>query len=112
MKGSLRLLRSSHVRSRDTGRLRGILSGVRGCGTDFFSNEFEEKLFLVSSVVKLMGMVISFWECSYPSLWSKFVNFQSITILVQRDKSNWPRCLLWHGWLPALAYPGSRSTLG
>ena len=22
--------------------------------------------------------------------------------LIQRDKSNWPRCLLWHGWLPSL----------
>ena len=22
------------------------------------------------------------------------------------DKSAWPRCLLWHGWLPALACPG------
>ena len=50
MKGSLRLLRSSHVRSRDKGLLRGILSGVGGCGTDFFSNEFEEKLFLVGFV--------------------------------------------------------------
>ena len=29
--------------------------------------------------------------------------------LVPRDKSNWPGCLLWHGWLPALAYPGGRS---
>ena len=58
MKGSLRLLRSSHVRSRDTGRLRGILSGRGEGGTDFFSNEFEENVFLVSSVGKLMGMVI------------------------------------------------------
>ena len=22
--------------------------------------------------------------------------------LIQKDKRNWPRCLLWHGWLPAL----------
>ena len=58
MKGSFRLLRSSHVRSRDKGLLKGILSGVGGCGTDFFSNEFEEKLFLVRSVEKLLGMVI------------------------------------------------------
>ena len=23
--------------------------------------------------------------------------------LVQLDKSSWPRCLLWHGWLPLLS---------
>ena len=28
--------------------------------------------------------------------------------IVNLDKSNWPRCLLWHGWLPAL----SGSTFG
>ena len=27
--------------------------------------------------------------------------------LVQRDNSNWPRCLLWHGWLPALDLLGN-----
>ena len=26
-----------------------------------------------------------------------------------RDKSSWPRCLLWHGWLPALACAGGAS---
>ena len=23
--------------------------------------------------------------------------------LVSLDRSNWPRCLLWHGWLPGLS---------
>ena len=23
--------------------------------------------------------------------------------LVEMDKSHWPRCLLWHGWLPLLS---------
>ena len=23
--------------------------------------------------------------------------------IVSMDKSGWPRCLLWHGWLPALS---------
>ena len=27
--------------------------------------------------------------------------------LTQRDKSTWPRCLLWHGWLPALSALGA-----
>ena len=49
-----------------------------------------------------------FWECSYTSLWSKFVKILSFTIWY-KGTSNWPRCLLWHGRLPALAYPGGRS---
>ena len=104
-------LLTSIAYSRDKGLLGGILSGEGGGGTDFFSNEFEEKVFLVSSVENLLGMAI-FSGSALTSLWSEFVNILSVTILVQRDKSNWPRCLLWHGWLPALAYPGSRSTLG
>ena len=27
--------------------------------------------------------------------------------LIQRDKRTWPRCLLWHGWLPALDISGN-----
>ena len=26
---------------------------------------------------------------------------------MQKDKRNWPRCLLWHGWLPALDLLGN-----
>ena len=26
--------------------------------------------------------------------------------LIQKDKMTWPRCLLWHGWLPALDIHG------
>ena len=29
--------------------------------------------------------------------------------LLLRDKSFWPWCLLWHGWLPALACTGGAS---
>ena len=28
------------------------------------------------------------------------------------DKSHWPRCLLWHGWLPLLSGTGGGSSLG
>ena len=50
-----------------------------------------------------------FWECSYLPLVQIRENLE-FHDLVQRDKSNWPGCLLWHGWLPALAYPGGRSS--
>ena len=54
-----------------------------------------------------MGMVI-FSGSALTLLWSRFVKKPEVHDLVQRDKSIWPRCLLWHGWLPALAYPGGR----
>ena len=33
-----------------------------------------------------------FWECTFPE-------FMSLTAV---DRWKWPRCLLWHGWLPGL----------
>ena len=35
-------------------------------------------------------------------LGSEFANLMSL------DRSNWPRCLLWHGWLPGLSCVGER----
>ena len=32
----------------------------------------------------------------------------SFSTLVAFDRSNWPRCLLWHGWLPGLVVAGER----
>ena len=29
-------------------------------------------------------------------------------LLMSLDRSNWPRCLLWHGWLPGLCLYGER----
>ena len=29
-------------------------------------------------------------------------NFLSLSFLMSLDRSAWPRCLLWHGWLPGL----------
>ena len=47
-------------------------------------------------------MVICFWECSYTPLVAvrESPEFHDIVSL---DKAGWPRCLLWHGWLPALS---------
>ena len=28
--------------------------------------------------------------------------------LMARDRGNWPRCLLWHSWLPGLSSAGER----
>ena len=43
----------------------------------------------------------SFWECPHLPLVQIREN-PEFHELVQRDKRTWPRCLLWHGWLPAL----------
>ena len=77
-------------------------------GTDFFSQKFEEKSF------RVMGMAISHgdghlsWECAHPP----FVHIPENPEFhgpMNRDRSTCPGCLLWHGWLPALAYPGRDS---
>ena len=71
-------------------------------GTDFFLALSKEKSFLVVFVGVLTVMVIYFWECPHPP----FVHIrESVEFrdLLLRDRSSWPRCLLWHGWLSALA---------
>ena len=49
-----------------------------------------------------------FWECTHPPLvhFRENPEFHGLTNV---DKSAWPGCLLWHGWLPALACPGGDS---
>ena len=41
-------------------------------------------------------------ECTFPPLVEIRENpeFQD---LMREDKGHWPRCLLWHGWLPLLS---------
>ena len=49
-----------------------------------------------------------FWECSYPLLVEirEHPEFQD---LMRMDKSHWPRCSLWHGWLSLLSGTGGGS---
>ena len=43
-----------------------------------------------------------FGECPFPSLVEIREN-PEFHDLMRMDKAHWPRCLLWHGWLPALS---------
>ena len=43
-----------------------------------------------------------FWECSYTPLVA-IRDSPEFHDIVSMDKAGWPRCLLWHGWLPALS---------
>ena len=49
-----------------------------------------------------------FWECPYPLLVEIREN-PEFHDLMRMDKSHWPRCLLWHGWLPLLSGAGGWS---
>ena len=43
-----------------------------------------------------------FWDCTFPPL-VEIRELPEFHDLVELDKSSWPRCLLWHGWLPLLS---------
>ena len=43
-----------------------------------------------------------FWESSFPPLVEIREN-PEFHDLMRLDKAHWPRCLLWHGWLPMLS---------
>ena len=96
--GSLQLLNSSHVRERDKALLRSIMVG----GMVFFLVRFVVIPFLAGFVEPLIMMVNFFWECSFPPLvWIR--ENPEFHDLMRMDKTCWPRCLLWHGWLPMLS---------
>ena len=46
-------------------------------------------------------MVIYFWECSFHPV-AEIRESPEFHDLMREDKAHWPRCLLWHGWLPML----------
>ena len=62
----------------------------------------------------VLTVMVTFWgECSFPPL-VEIRDHPEFHDLVEVDKSSWPRCLLWHGWLPHLSgvngsSPGSGS---
>ena len=43
-----------------------------------------------------------FWECTFPPHVEIREN-PEFHDLMRMDKGHWPRCLLWHGWLPQLS---------
>ena len=98
--GSLQLLNSSHVRERDKALLRSIMVGGVWNG------------FLLS---KVRGQDVPCQFCGAPDgnvicsgnvpflLLLRFVKILTFHDLMGMDKGHWPRCLLWHGWLPKLS---------
>ena len=98
-RGSTQLLFFSHVRDRDKSLLRGILSG--GVWNGFLLGKVEGENVPCRCCGGPDGDGHLFWDCPLPPLVAIRENPEFHGI-VNLDKSSWPRCLLWHGWLPAL----------
>ena len=43
-----------------------------------------------------------FWDCTFPPF-VELRNRPEFLPLLSHDRTRWPRCLLWHGWLPGLS---------
>ena len=94
VQGSLQLLDSSHVRERGKALLRSIMVGCVWNG------------FLLVIPCRFCGAPGGdghlFWECTFPPLVEIREN-PEFHDLMRMDTEHWPKCLLWHGWLPMLS---------
>ena len=97
LKGSLQLLNSTHLRDRDKMLLRAILRGRVWNG--FLLGKAKKEDVPCRFCGKRDGDGHLFWECSFLAL-QHVRELPEFAFLMSLDRSNWPRCLLWHGWLP------------
>ena len=98
--GSLQHLNSSHVRERDKALLRTILVGGVWNGFLLGYGRGQAVPCRFCGAPDHDGHL--FWECSFPPLVAIREN-PEFHDLMRLDKTRWPRCLLWHGWLPMLS---------
>ena len=99
LKGSLQLLTSTHLRDRDKMLLRAILCG--GVWNGFLLGKAKKEDVPCRFCGKQDGDGHLFWECSFPPL-QHVRDLPEFAFLMSLNRSKWPRCLLWHGWLPGL----------
>ena len=100
LKGSLQLLNSTHLRNRDKMLLRAILCG-RVWNGFLLGKARKEDVPCRFLREERMVMDIYFGNVLFPSF--KHVrDLPEFAFLLSLDRSNWPHCLLWHGWLPGL----------
>ena len=98
--GSLQLLNSSHVRERDKALLRSIMVG--GVWNGFLLGRVRSQIVPCRFCGAPDDDGHLFWECTFPPLVEIREN-PEFHDLMRMDKAHWPRCLLWHGWLPRLS---------
>ena len=71
-------------------------------GTDSFLARPRRKTFLVVFVVKRDSDGHLFLRVYFLLTHKHVRDLPEFAFLMSLDRSNWPRCLLWHGWLPGL----------
>ena len=98
--GSLQLLNSSHVRERDKALLRSIMVG--GVWNGLLLGRVRSQAVPCRFCGARDNDGHLFWDCPFPPLVEIREN-PEFHDLMRLDKENWPRCLLWHGWLPMLS---------
>ena len=98
--GSLQLLNSSRVRDGDKSLLRSIMVGRVWNG--FLLNRVKRQPVPCRFCGRPDNDGHLFWECTFPPLVEIREN-PEFHDLMREDKAHWPRCLLWHGWLPMLS---------
>ena len=103
--GSLHLLTSSHLRERDNMLLRAILCG--GVWNGFFLCKAKKEDVPCLFYGKKDGDGHLFWDCTFPPI-QHVRDLPEFAYLMSLDRSNWPWCFLWHGWLPGLSGIGHR----
>ena len=100
LSGSHQLLVSSHLRERDKMLLRAILSG--GVWNGFLLSKVKKE----DVPCRFCGAPDNdghlFGDCTFLPF-VELRNNPEFLPLMSRYRTNWPRCLLWHGWLPGLA---------
>ena len=85
--------------------LRTILCG--GVWNGFFLGKAKKEDVPCRFCGKTHGDGHLFWECTFHPL-LHVRELPECATLVSLDRSNWPRCLLWHGWLLGLSCTGER----
>ena len=93
-------LDSSHVREREKALLRSIMVG--GVWNGFLLGRVRSHVIPCRFCGAPYGDGHLFWECTFLPLVDIREN-PEFHDLVRMDKAHWPRCLLWHGWLPKLS---------
>ena len=97
--GSHQLLVSSHLRERDKMLLRAILSG--GVWNGFLLSKVKKE----DVPCRFCGAPDNdghlFGDCTFLPF-VELRNNPEFLPLMSKDRTHWPRCLLWHGWLLGL----------
>ena len=100
VRGSLQLLSSSHVRVRDKALLRSVMVG--GVWNGFLLGRVRGHPVPCPFCGGPDGGGHFFRDCTFPPLVEIREN-PEFHDLMREDKAHWPRCLLWHDWLPSLS---------